>query len=169
MKQEFDKLVATAVACLTLVLPGALSARERRGADVVITLKDGHYVTGELIAVKQDSLLIFAGKDESIDLVGIRSVRIVRKSKAGLGATCLGLAGALMGGISGAKDPLLGGTRLSIFAGILGAAAGGIVGLGAGALAGTDKTIQLEGKLESGERVRVLGYLRARARIRDYK
>ena len=164
MKQGFDKLVAAVVA-LMLVLPGALSARERRGANIIVTLKDGYFSAGELIAVKPDSLLLLAGKDESVDLIGIRSIRIVIKSKARLGGACGLLAGALISGLSGANDPLPGGARLAIVAG---AVLGGLIGLGAGALASSDKTIQLEGKSESEVR-KALAYLRKKSRIRDYK
>ena len=166
MKKRFGNLVATVLALLILVLPGALSARERRGANLVITLKDGHFVTGELIAVKPDSLLLLAEKDESVDLAGIRSIRIVRKSKARLGGVYGILAGTLIGGIEVALE---GGARVEIGLGIVfGGILGGIVGLGVGAIAGTDKTIQLEGKSESEVR-KALAYLRKKSRIRDYK
>ena len=165
MKQGFDKLVAAVVA-LMLVLPGALSARERRGANIIVTLKDGYFSAGELIAVKPDSLLLLAGKDESVDLIGIRSIRIVRKSKARLGGVYGILAGTLIGGIEVALE---GGARVEIGLGIVfGGILGGIVGLGVGAIAGTDKTIQLEGKSESEVR-KALAYLRKKSRIRDYK
>jgi hypothetical protein len=165
MKQGFDKLVAAVVA-LILVLPGALSARERRGANIIVTLKDGHFSAGELIAVKPDSLLLLAGKDESVDLIGIRSIRIVRKSKARLGGVYGILAGTLIGGIEVALE---GGARVEIGLGIVfGGILGGVVGLGVGAIAGTDKTIQFEGKSES-EVGLALAYLRGKARIRDYK
>jgi hypothetical protein len=166
MKKRFGNLVATVLALLILVLPGALSARERRGANLVITLKDGHFVTGELIAVKPDSLLLLAEKDESVDLAGIRSIRIVRKSKARLGGLYGSLAGTLIGGIEVALE---GGTRTEIGLGLVfGGILGGAVGLGVGAIAGTDKTIQFEGKSES-EIKQALSYLRGKARIRDYK
>ena len=166
MKKRFGNLVATVLALLILVLPGALSARERRGANLVITLKDGHFVTGELIAVKPDSLLLLAEKDESVDLAGIRSIRIVRKSKARLGGLYGSLAGTLSGGIEVALE---GGTRTEIGLGLVfGGILGGAVGLGVGAIAGTDKTIQFEGKSES-EIKQALSYLRGKARIRDYK
>jgi len=168
MKKRFDKLVATAVALLILILPGALSARERRGAKLGITLMDGHYIVGELIAVKLDSLLLLnlAGKDESVDVVGIRSIRIVKKSKARLGGLYGSLAGTLIGGIEVALE---GGTRKEIGLGIVfGGILGWAVGLGVGAIAGTDKTIQFEGKSESDVR-QALAYLRGQARIRNYK
>jgi len=167
MKPKLEKMTATAVALLMLFLPGALSGRERRGANIIVTLKDGHFSAGELIAVKQDSLLLLAGKDESIDLIGIRSIRIVRKSKAGLGGIYGFLAGTLIMVIANALDPYGVGGREAIglsvaFAGIPVA----FIGLGVGAIAGTDKTIQFEGKSES-EVSQALAYLRKKARIRD--
>jgi hypothetical protein len=167
MKKEFYNLVATGLAFLILVLPGSLSARERRGANVIVTLKDGHFSAGELIAVKPDSLLLLAGKDESVDLIGIRSIRIVRKSKAGLGGVYGFLAGALIMGIAVALDPIEGGAGDAIGLGIFfGGIPVGFIGLGVGAIAGTDKTIQFEGKSESEVR-QALAYLRKKARIRD--
>jgi hypothetical protein len=165
MEKTAHKVTAIGLALLLLSLPAVLSARERRGANIVVTLKDGQTVSGELIAVKPDSLLLLAGKDESVDLVGIRSIRIVIKSKARLGGACGCLAGALISGLSGANDPLPGGARLAIFAG---ATLGGLIGLGAGALASSDKTIQLEGKSELEVR-KALAYLRKKSRIREYK
>ena len=168
MKQGFDKLVATAVACLTLVLPGALSARERRGAEVVITLKDRHYTVGELIAVKPDCLLILAGEDVSVDLDDIRSVRVVKKSKALLGLGCGALAGIAASTIyrSSADDlpealDMMGAAFLFITSGMS-------VGLGSGLLAGKDKVLELEGKPEMAVK-KALSYLRRKARIRDFR
>lgn len=175
MKNGFYKLVSLALALMTLILPGNLSSGERRGARVIITLKDGQKAEGELIAVKPDSLLLFSGKDESVELVGIRSIRVVRKSKALLGALC-GL-GAGAGGaaiyIASTKTPnnLLGVVKASL--GVAGAVtlfplAGLGIGIGIGALAGTDRTIELEGKSESEVR-QALAYLRGKARVRDFK
>jgi len=173
MKQKIDKLVATVVACLILVLPGALSARERHGANLAVSLKDGQTVTGELIAVKPDSLLLFSpsGKDESVDLAGIRAIRIVRRSKAGLGAAGGFLAGAVVlasavyhqnEGDSGAQ-----GAGAIVF-GAIGGVAGGLIGLGVGAAAGSDQTIQLEGMSESALKA-FLKTLSRKARIQDFR
>ena len=170
MKKRFYKLAATVLAFLILVLPGALSARERRGANLVITLKNGQQVEGELIAVKPDSLLLLnvAGADQSVDLVGIRSIRFYRKSKAVLGLACGALACGLIVG-NAVSDSYLGGPGFGVMAAMGGFACGGIIGFGAGALAGIDKTIQLERKSGLEDRARALAYLRNTARIRDYK
>lgn len=165
MKKRFYKLAATVLAFLILVLPGALSARERRGANLVITLKDGQQIKGELIAVKPDSLLLFVKKDESVDLAGIRSIRITKKSKALLGGACGYLAGLAVTTIYAKTQPeedMAGLSGLLFLPGGLG------IGLLVGAHAGKDKTIQLEGKSESEVR-QALVYLRGKARIRDYK
>jgi hypothetical protein len=99
MKPSFERPVATVLACLMLVLPGALSARDRRGTDIRVALKDGRTVTGELIAVKPDSLLLLgpAGKDESIGVADIATIRILKKRRPGRGA----LYGTLIGGAAG--------------------------------------------------------------------
>jgi hypothetical protein len=176
MNKRFGKLAATVLALLILVLPGALSARGR-GAKLEITLKDGHYIEGELIAVKPDSLLLLdpAQKDESIDIAGIRSIRMIRKSKAGLGAACGLLAGVVGAAIisSGQKEtdnPLvLIGQGMEVAGAAV--AFGGIglgIGISGGLLAGKDKWIQLEGKSEAEVR-QALAYLRGKARIRDFK
>jgi outer membrane lipoprotein SlyB len=170
MKKRFYKLAATVLAFLILVLPGALSARERRGANLVIILKDGNYVTGRLIAVKPDSLLLLnpAEKDESVNLVGIKSIRITRKSKAGLGALCGFLAGGLVGARLLYDSSEHGRGPQAALGGLVGCFGGGTVGFLVGKHAGKDKTIQLEGKSES-EVMKALAYLRGKARIRDYK
>jgi hypothetical protein len=175
MNKPLYKLAAAVLAFMILALPLGLSARERRGAKVEIIFKDGHYAEGELIAVKPDSLLMFAGKDESVDLAGIRSIRIVRKSKALLGAACGFLAGMVGTVIVSSRQKetdnpfTLIGQGMEVAGAAVTFGLGGIgIGLGAGALAGKDKTIQLEGKSDSELR-RALAYLRGKARIRDYK
>ena len=175
MKNTFAILTAIVLAFGMLAFPGTLLAKEKGGAQIVIALKDGHYTSGELIAVKPDSLLILAGKDESIDLADIGSIRIVRRSKAVVGAV-----GGLVAGIVGTvlfvalqKDADNWWDSAWQGLGNAGAAAvfvgGGLgVGITAGALAGKDKTIQLAGKSE-GEVKKALAYLRGKARIRDFK
>jgi hypothetical protein len=175
MNKNAHPRIAAGLAFMMLVLPGSLLAREKRGAQLVITLKDGHYISGELIAVKPDSLLILAGKDESVDLVAINSIRIVRKSKAGTGA----LVGVL-GGIAGTvlysslqKDPdsLWDGFKQSLEIGgaAVGFIGGGLIlGIIVGKSAGKDKTIRLAGVSEAGLKI-ALAYLRKKARIRDFK
>jgi hypothetical protein len=171
MKKTAYKVMAIGLASLLLSLPTLLSARERRGANLIITLKDGQQVKGELIAVKPDSLLFlnFAGADQSVDLVGIKSIRIVKKDKGGLGAIC-GLLAGWAGTLIYAKTQkgVVNQTGAALGAGLLFVPAGAVIGVVAGVMAGKDKTIQFEGKSESAVKS-VLADLSLKARIRNYK
>lgn len=90
--------LALAVAFLMIIsfLCQPLSAaKERRGSTVEVTLVDGKEVTGELLAVKSDSLWIFdhdAGRGENLDLQHVIQVKVLKKARVlqglamGLGA-----------------------------------------------------------------------------------
>lgn len=53
------KKIMTLVISVSLLFPsGALFAKQRQGAQLVITKTDGTEIRGELIAVKQDSTLL---------------------------------------------------------------------------------------------------------------
>jgi len=140
---------------------------------VKIQKKDGNQIKGELIAVKQDSLLLSdaEGKDTSVDITDIRVIWI-KKSKTGKGV----LYGALWGAsISAAAVGFVSltfsaGFELSVWTAAVGGAAaiGAFLGAAIGIGAGTDITIQLEGMTNS-EIQETLDKLRKRARIRDYK
>lgn len=173
MKTAVHKFTAVGLALLLLSLPTLLSARERRGADLVITLKDGQMVTGELIAVKASSLLLLtpAGKDESIDVAGIREIKVAKKSQALKGALYGFLAGAVGGmALAYAVRETEESVKPIIYpvGAVAGGAAGGLIGLGIGALAGKAKTIRLEGTSESALND-ILVDLRTMARIPDYE
>jgi len=168
MKKGFDKLVATFLAFLILVLPAALSARERRGANLVITLKDGRYVAGELIAVKPDSLLLLNpnGKDESVIVADIAIIRIVRRSKAWQGLLYGFVPGAVVGAVLGARESVQIDNPAALGALLGGAFFGGVaglVGLAAGLGAGLDTKIDLAG-LPDAETGNVLIKLNRQAR-----
>ncbi len=165
MNKRSGRWVSAVVVCIVFTLTGSLWAREKRGASLIITFKDGHFAEGELIAVKPDSLLLLAGRDESVALAEIRSVRVVRKSQALVGGLC-GLAAGVTLAACIAGDTDLG--PFSPFADLAAAVTlipSGIgLGAGAGALAGKDKIIRLEGMTEPQVRV-ALAYLRKKARV----
>jgi hypothetical protein len=176
MKRGGPKVAAIGLALLLLRLPVFLSARERRGAEVVVTLKGGQTAAGELIAVKRDALLLLnsAGKDESVDIVGIREIKVIIKSQALKGTLYGFLAGAALGTVaylattlgkeSYVRDDY---PTYGVWA-MAPAIPGALIGLGAGELAGKNKTIQLEGKSKLEVR-QAMTYLRGNARIRDYR
>ena len=160
-----------------MMLSVNLYAKERRGAKLIITKKDGQLIESELITVKTNSLLLLntEGKDVSIDIEDIEVIRIVKKSKflqslgmnviigAGIGAI-IGFAQGETSGIWGTftawDNALIG----AVIFGFLGLLVGGIAGL----TSGKDEIIQIEGK--SDKKIRdALKKLRKKARIRDYK
>ena len=171
------------------------SSKERRGATLIIHRKSDQVkktqlegtpwetsvitgIWGELIAVKQNSLLLLdaGGEDVSVDIAEIKVIRIVKKSNVvqGMvrGVAIGGGVGALIGFAAGDDEP--GGFfsftaegKALIFGiafGALGLVFGGIAGL----TPGKDKTIQIEGKSDL-EIEETLDKLRKKARIRDYK
>jgi len=173
------KFIALFLVFSLVMLSTNLYAKERRGAKLIVTKKDGQLIEGELITVKPNSLLLLdtEGKDESVDIADIKIIRIVKKSKALLGA---GLGLIILGGgialsieisarIKGLEGIDLRDERLyALIFGLIGAAAGLLIGGVTGALLGTDKTIQIEG-MSDLEIQETLDKLRKKARIRDYK
>lgn len=161
-----------------------LYAKERRGATLIITKKDGTQFQGELITVKQNSLLILVpeGKDVSFDMEEIKRIEIKNKSKFWKMVVIGGGIGGLIGGGIGVAKGLASEDELitpgvaafllgSLYAGI-GGIAGALLGALTGGIAGTPagkyKKIQPVGMTDS-ELQETLDYLRKKARIRDYK
>jgi hypothetical protein len=169
MNNNDNRPAAIVLAILMLVLPGSLVAREKRGASIVVTFKDGHFAEGELIAVKPDSLLLLAEKDEAVALAEVRSIRVVRKSQALVGGLC-GLAAGIAATALLASDTDYGPfqSSVSVLMGTVFISSGVGLGAGAGALAGKDKVFRLEGMSES-ERRTALIYLRKKARIQKVR
>jgi len=145
---------------LCLGLPAALSAKERRGANVVITRLDGQRLTGELIAVTSDSVVVLCaaaigarGSVASVDIKAVHSIKVVRKSRAAAGAALGFLSGAVAGGLwghheAGGEDEELSTVVGALFIG----AVGGFVGLVVGAAAGSDDEITISGEPEPAVR-----------------
>lgn len=148
------KSVAAALA-LSLFMPAAVAyGKQKKGATVIITLRDGRTARGELIAVKPKSILILdpVGKDASFDLTEIAVVKVFRKSKAGKGALTGFLIGAgagitagiLAAGTGGDSDfdRKLGAFYFGTIGGVLGLLGGLMAGVSAG---GGELDIRFEG------------------------
>ena len=152
MKTMTAKLIVSALVVSFLVLPAGLSAKERRGANLIVTRLDGSQLSGELIAVKRDSLLLLSnGRDESVDLADIKTVRIVKKSLAGKGALYGFLAGAAGGALWGSanQDEDVWGNGTALVAGAYVGAIGALSGLLLGSVAGLDSSFTFAGKPET--------------------
>jgi hypothetical protein len=159
------KFTALVLVFSLMMLSVNLYAKERRGAKLIVTKLDGQRIEGELITVKPNSLLLLdtEGKDVSVDVVDIEIIRIVKKSKAGVGFLLGGGLGALSGLVPEARSFFSQGERV-----IIGAIFFSLIGTLLGALAGADGTIQLLGMTDS-EIQETLDYLRKKARVRNYK
>jgi hypothetical protein len=144
-------VIAFAVA-IFFAAPAGIAAEGRKGADLVVTRLDGTLVSGELIAVKTDSLLLLAagGADLSVPLRDIRTVRIVRRSKAGTFGLVGGAAGLIgMGGfvLAYADSDVVGSKAgAAVVYGLLAGAAGAAAGAIAGAAAGADSVFIVAGQ-----------------------
>ena len=156
------KFIALFLVFSILAISSNLYAKERRGADLVITKKDSQQVKGELIAVKENSLLLLdseSGADVSIDIADIRIIRIVKKGA--LYGLLVGVGSGLAAGISSEineEDPFL--TAFLVY--------GILIGLPVALIAGKDKTIQIEGNSDS-EIKEALEYLRKKARVTNFQ
>ena len=132
MDHTAGKFTAVVLMAGLLGLPAGLSAKQRRGATLVVTRLDGSQATGELIAVRPDSLLLLSGgQDLSVPLAQVQTVRIARRPRvwpyAGLGGA-IGLAGTGLLMLSGGNDVDYGAAK-TLLGGGIGALAGTIAGV----------------------------------------
>ena len=176
------KFIALFLVFSIIGLYGNLYAKERRGANVEIfktkpkmegTPWETPDIKGELIAVKESSLLLLdsaSGADVSIDIGDIKVIKIVRESKVGKG---VGIGLLVGGGIGAAqfiaadKSGMFGGMGEMMIGGAL-VLLGVVFGAFTGAAAGQDITIQIEGKSDT-EIKEILEDLRKKARVPDFQ
>jgi hypothetical protein len=156
MNPTSKKFISLFLVFFLLMLSTNLYSKERRGAKLLITKKNGGKIEGELIAVKEDSLLILTKwieRDVSVDIADVEVITIVKKSGFGKGS----LYGLLLGGVAGGAvaasaiirsegdtapgEGILGTSLYVAIGGLIGFSFGTIIG----ATTGTDKKIQLEG------------------------
>ena len=173
MNPTSKKFISLFLVLSLVMLSANLYAKERRGAKLIVTKKDGQQIEGELITVKPNSLLLLdrkSGADVSVDIADIKAIRIVKKSKlltgVWVGIAIGGGTGVLLAG-SGYRMSLDAPARRGIL-GAFGAACGLVIGALLGLVAGKDKTIHFEGMTDL-EIKETLDKLRKKARIRDYK
>ena len=156
-----------------------LSSSRKAGATFIVTKIDGTIIEGELITVKQNSILLLgasSGEDESIRFEDINTLETVKKSGLYWGAG-LGLAlGAIGGGVMGhqSANPLNSGSFIerdvttTLFVGACGALVGGLIGAGIGNSISGPKTFKIKGKPQE-EVSAVMEKLRTKARVSDYQ
>jgi hypothetical protein len=151
----------------TLVFPLGLLAKEKRGAELVVQRVDGEQIRGELITVKQATLLLKdseSGVDVSVDTRNIVVIKVIKKSKAGTGFI-IGFLG--LGGL-GAYAAMSPGSYTTPLTALTLGGIGAFIGIVIGATVGTDEIILIEGKSDSEVRA-ILEKLRKKARVQDYQ
>lgn len=152
---------------------GLVAAERDSGAKVrVITAEAWEQITGELIGVRQDAVVLGSeqGETRTIAIKDIVSVRLYRRSAVFPGILAGLLAGSGIGFAISApryKDEWMGCISIAIFTGS-GAALGGLVGgLTAGHIS-RDKIYDLT-KMSAREVEKLLADLRKKARVPDYR
>jgi len=163
-----------------------LSPNQKPGVKLVIQKTDSKQVRGELIAVKQNSLLLKeseSGVDVSVEISEIKMIKIVKKSKAleqgGLGLL-IGAVGVAACSfflyfftVLGMSWEWVGATEIFIeyalpYGLIGGGTIGALIGVMIGASAGKDEIIQIEGKPEA-EIKKTMEELRKKARVPNFQ
>ena len=136
------KLISLFLVFSLMMLSVNLYAKEKRGAELIITKTDGQRIKGELIISDTE------GKDVSINITDIRVIWI-RKSKLGKGTIFGTLSGASLSatllGLLGLTLPR--GFELSVWIKAMsaGAAIGALMGAAGLIDTGKDETLQIEG------------------------
>ena len=166
MNPKGKKFVSLFLVFSLMMLPTTLYAK-KRGANIKILKKDGRLINGELIAVKENSLLVLdtEGKDVNIEIHEITLIGIKRKSRI--------LKGFVRGTLIYASYAILSRTYFSLGnliynSASLGGSIGALIAVITGASPRAIKTIYIEGMTDS-EIKEALDKLRKRARVRDYK
>lgn len=152
MDLKWKKFLSFLLLFFFVALIGNLMAKERKGADLLVTKKDGQQVSGELITVKPSSLLLknTDGRDETVDVADISVIKILKGSQA----FQYGIAGFLIGGATrGILHSMVRkekegeeATQHFVQESVKWAAIVGAAGVVVGTAAGIDKTVKIEGK-----------------------
>jgi hypothetical protein len=162
-----------------LLLSIPLTAKEKKGADLMVRKTDGTEVRGELIAVKENSVVLMdgnSGADVTVGVDDISLIKIVKKSKALQDAGLLFLVfcgtGLVLGSLASKEKSgfdILSDSEVFIGLGfLLGLITGGI-GAVAGSLAGKDETIQIKRGSDPRLKSLILQDLRKKARIKNFQ
>ena|GEM_PF-675359 len=179
IKQKIRQYLTLGIVVL-LICPFNLAAK-RKGAQLVIVKEDGQVLEGELLKVKEDSLLIMTSTSGvTIDIKEIDEIKIKkRKTKSGKGALIGAGVGFLIGGLIGSTKTseliydgdnpgfgnrlLVGGMVGAVYA-LPGSIIGGIIG---GQFPGGYKTETIDVKKTPLNKIKsILKKLKKRARFK---
>lgn len=149
-----------------------LSPDQKPGVKLIIQKTDSQKVGGELIAVKQNSLLLkesSSGADISVEISEIKVIKIVRKSKAVVWGSGVGFIFLILGlAFANAREEDLLWEKPSLGEYLLMSMFYTLPFVGIGALLGKDQVIRIRRKSESDIKD-ILDDLRKKARVPDYQ
>ena len=155
MSEKRKKIVSLLLVFSLVVFSGNLTAQqswvgaqEKKGAKLKVEKNNGQQVTGELIAVKEGSLLLLDSEtisDLSVDIKDIKAITMVKKSLGFQFMVYGALAGVLYG--SSKRKTFLYEDRSQPYFEVGAALAG--TGLVIGTVLGINKRIQIQGKSDA--------------------
>jgi hypothetical protein len=183
MRVEMKKIMTLVIVVSLLFSSGALFAKERQGAQLVITKIDVTVIKAELIGVKQDSTLILESSSRisgSIDLSEVKIIKIFKGRNTAPGVFLGLLAGGATGVVVASNIRREGEASstmmfknmdrdiertLAVSFCLL---AGGILGGAIGSSIHNYETLQIEGKPQEQIKT-ILENLRTQARFPEYQ
>ncbi|MEE8377860.1 MAG: hypothetical protein V3R45_05775 [Candidatus Aminicenantaceae bacterium] len=179
MRERGKKFTALFLVFCIVALSGNLTAQQKKGAKLTVEKTDGQEVTGELITVKKDSLLLLNAEtnaDINVQIKDVKAITIRKKSmilELGLlgalgGAATQGLTGKTGREVKGETqfEDVVATKKMPSFL-LYGAIAGG-VGLLLGAVIGMNKKIQIQGKSDT-EIQETMEKLSKKARVPNFQ
>ncbi|MFQ6038398.1 MAG: hypothetical protein ACE5LV_07260 [Candidatus Aminicenantales bacterium] len=148
---------------------------DKRGAEIVVQRLDGRQVSGELIAVKKDALLVVdseSGADVTVCGTEIQLIHILEVPKTGLGA----LSGLLVGSAVGVAATSTGNDcnrcpndkNRALIGGVLIGGIGALIGAIIGSTTGKNEILLVQ-NLSEEERARLWERLRPKARMPNFR
>jgi hypothetical protein len=176
MRRIFVALII--VLSLLLSSSGLFGKTRGHGVRLHVYKMDGHEQEGELIGVKNSSLILYQSNlNFSVDIKELRMIRVLKKSRAAQGALLGLVIGTVAGGVGGAiyfsgasNDEWSNFFRvlLTMLASAGGGGIGLLTGMVVGSIQGIDETIQIEGRSDADIDL-ILQKLRRRARVPEYR
>jgi hypothetical protein len=166
------KKIMTLIIGVSLLFPsGALFAKKKQGAQLVITKTDRTEIKGELIAVKENLLLLMdslSGADVSADIREVIRIGIIKESRFTNGLLYGLLAGGSYGAIMGMGSSDYGNGNDALVTALISGGAGVVIGGIIGLAIGKYETIQIEGSPPE-ELALIREKLRKKARFPEYQ
>ena len=170
MNPKGKKLISLFLVFSLMMLSVNLYAKERQGAKISVLKKGGQKIKGELIAVKEDSLLLLeseSGADVTVNVKDIIEIRTMKKLPFLTGASIGLIIGGAFGVMYVSAFSSEAGEMTGLGIGLLIAGSTALVGGAIGQMAGTRRyviTVMTDLEIQAA-----LDKLSKKARIRDYK